>query len=245
MAERSDLLEFNETRYSASGYTLDSPAEKERIELCLGLLKRSHPTRILDVGCGDGIVSGAIKRATGAYVIGMDASMGALEKSRKVCDEVHLVEFGSASLPLPDQSVDAIFAGEVIEHLFQTEQFLEELLRVSRPEGRLVISTPNLASWYNRLFVLMGLQPLFTDTGVRVSSSGNWLYKPNLPAGHIRNFTLSSLVHLVRSCGWEVESAHGVALLGNRWRGFDRLVSRFSPSLAADIILVCKPTPRT
>lgn len=244
MAERSDILEFNETRYSASGYTLDSPAEKERIDLCLSLVGKAKPARILDVGCGDGIVSGALKRATGAHVIGMDASMGALEKSRGICDEVHLVEFGSATLPLPDRSVDAIFAGEVIEHLFQTEQFLEELLRVCKADGRLVISTPNLASWYNRFFLLLGLQPLFTDTGVRVSSSGNWLYRANLPAGHIRNFTLSSLVHLVRACGWDVESVHGVALLGNRWRALDRLVSRLSPSLAADIILVCSPAKR-
>jgi len=240
MADNPDILSYNETRYAQSRYTLESVAEKERIDLCVSLIRAGSPTRVLDVGCGDGIISAVLKKETGAFLVGMDASSAALEKAAKVCDEVHRVEFGTGALPLPDGAVDAIFAGEVIEHLFFTEDFLDELRRVAKPGAKLVLSTPNLASWYNRVFVLMGLHPLFTDTGVRPSSSGNWLYKPNLPAGHIRNFTLSSLKHLARSCGWEVERAYGVALLGNRWRGLDRFISRHFPSLAADIILECR-----
>lgn len=240
MADRSELEGFNETRYASSGYTLESTAEKERIAKCVSLLKASKPSKVLDVGCSDGIISQVLKRETGAYVIGMDASATALEKARLVCDEVHRVEFGTQTIPLPDACVDGIFAGEVIEHVFYTEAFLEELRRVAKPGCRMAISTPNLSSWYNRIFVLLGLQPLFTETGVRTSSSGNWLIKPNLPAGHIRNFTLSSLKHLVKACGWEIEETHGLALLGNKWRVFDRFFSRLSPALAADLILLCR-----
>src|SRR5690606_31505707 len=157
-----------------------------------------------------------LKKETGAYVIGLDGSATALEKARTICDEVHRVEFGTGPLPLADASVDGIFAGEVIEHVFYTENLLDELLRVAKPGCRLVLSTSNLSSCYNRIFVLLGLQPLFTETGVRMSSSGTRLVKPNPPAGHIRNFTLSSLRHLLIACGWEVESARGVALLGNK-----------------------------
>jgi 2-polyprenyl-3-methyl-5-hydroxy-6-metoxy-1,4-benzoquinol methylase len=240
MADRAELEGFNEIRYATSGYTLESTAEKERIAKCVSLLKASKPSKILDVGCSDGIISEVLKRETGAYLIGMDASAAALEKSRLICDEVHRVEFGTQAIPLPDACVDGIFAGEVIEHVFYTEAFLEELLRVAKPGCRMAISTPNLSSWYNRIFVLLGLQPLFTETGVRTSSSGNWLTKPNLPAGHIRNFTLSSLKHLLKTCGWEVEESHGIALLGNKWRSLDRFFSSLSPAIAADLILLCR-----
>jgi 2-polyprenyl-3-methyl-5-hydroxy-6-metoxy-1,4-benzoquinol methylase len=240
MADRAELEGFNEIRYASSGYTLDSTAEKERIAKCVSLLKASKPSKILDVGCSDGIISEVLKRETGAYLIGMDASATALKKARLVCDEVQQAEFGTQPIPLPDACVDGIFAGEVIEHVFYTEAFLEELLRVAKPGCRMAISTPNLASWYNRIFVLLGLQPLFTETGVRISSSGNRFTKPNLPAGHIRNFTLSSLKHLLKTCGWEVEETHGIALLGNKWRPLDRFFSALSPAIAADLILLCR-----
>lgn len=231
---------FNSTRYAQSGYTLESPAEAARIAASLDLLGKLAPRRILDVGCSDGLISAVLKERFGAWVMGLDASEPALEKARQVCDETRRVEFGDCPIPLDDACVDAIHAGEVIEHLFYTERFLEELLRIVKPGGGMVLTTPNLASWYNRVFVLLGYHPLFTDVGVRVSSCGNPFYRANLPAGHIRNFTKTSLVHLLASCGWQVEEVRGVALLGNKWRFLDRWISRLFPGLAADLVILCR-----
>ncbi len=80
---------------------------------------------------------------------------------------------------------------------------------MAKPGAVIVLSTPNLAAWFNRIFILIGSQPMFTDTGVRISASGNRLIKPSLPAGHIRSFTLSSLKHMLRSCNWEPELVVG------------------------------------
>lgn len=231
---------FNEQRYAQSAFTLESSADMARIGKSISLLQARRPRRILDVGCTDGLISGMIKARTGGYVVGMDASSAAIEKAKGVCDEAYVVEFGKGSLPLPDGSFDAIFAGEVIEHVFHTEDFLEELRRVAMPGAHLVISTPNLAAWFNRVFVLLGLQPLFTDTGVRFTAQGNWLIKPSLPPGHIRNFTLSSLKHLLKVSGWNTVSVHGQGILSNRLRYLDRPISRYLPSLASDMILVCR-----
>ena len=231
---------FNEQRYAQSAFTLESFAEKGRIAKSIALLQAHGPKRILDVGCTDGLISGVIKARTGAYVIGMDASAPAIEKAKAICDEAYVVEFGKDRLPIPDASVDAIFAGEIIEHVFHTEDFLEELFRVAAPGARLVLSTPNMAAWFNRVFVLLGLQPLFTDTGVRFSAQGNWLIKPSLPPGHIRNFTLSSLKHLLKVAGWRIESAHGHGILSNKLRYLDKPISSAFPSLASDMILICR-----
>jgi SAM-dependent methyltransferase len=231
---------FNEKRYASSEFTLESRVEGERVQRAVSLLKAFQPKRILDAGCTDGIVSGLFKKETGAYLIGIDSSATALEKARLVCDEVHRAEFGERPLPLADACVDGIYAGEIIEHVFYTEAFLEELHRVAAPGCRMVISTPNLSAWFNRVFVLLGQQPLFTDTGVRPSASGNWMIKPSLPAGHIRNFTLASLKHLLKACGWETEAAYGQSILGNKLRPLDKLICRLSPALASDMMLVCR-----
>jgi hypothetical protein len=42
------------------------------------------------------------------------------------------------------------------------------------------------------------------------------------------------------ACGWEIEGAYGIALLGNKWRPLDRFFSGLSPALAADLILLCR-----
>src|SRR5690606_31284682 len=115
------------------------------------------------------------------------------------------------------------------------------LLRVTKPGGRLILSTPNLAAWINRIAILAGTQPFFTEVGVRPSNQGSFLRKISTPAGHIRNFTQSSLKDLLQRCGWTVESMHGAALLnGGSVQWLDRLVSHAFPSLATDLIFVCR-----
>jgi len=48
-----------------------------------------------------------------------------------------------ASLPLPDSAVDVVANFQVIEHLWDQPQFVTECLRVLRPGGLLLLSTPN------------------------------------------------------------------------------------------------------
>jgi 2-polyprenyl-3-methyl-5-hydroxy-6-metoxy-1,4-benzoquinol methylase len=49
-----------------------------------------------------------------------------------------------------------VFAGEIIGHLFYTEEFLEELHRILKPDGTLILSTPNLVSWANPICLIFG-----------------------------------------------------------------------------------------
>lgn len=55
-------------------------------------------------------------------------------------------------LPVKSNSVDSIFAGEIIEHVIETEKFLDECRRVLKLNGRLVLTTPNKESYLNKLF---------------------------------------------------------------------------------------------
>jgi len=55
--------------------------------------------------------------------------------------------------------VDIIIAGEIIEHIYNTYKFLEECSRIIKKGGFLILTTPNLCSFKNRLKVLFGKLP--------------------------------------------------------------------------------------
>ena len=67
-----------------------------------------------------------------------------------------------------DGSMDVVVANHVIEHLIQTELFINEIYRVLKRGGYAVIATPNLASWHNVFALILGLQP-FSGPNVRIS----------------------------------------------------------------------------
>ncbi|MFZ2112421.1 MAG: class I SAM-dependent methyltransferase [Solirubrobacteraceae bacterium] len=99
--------------------------------------------RVLDIGCGEGHFAAALLRA-GAEVIAVDVAAEPLRRahSRHPVLDLRLVEC-EAPLPLQDTSFDVVWAGETIEHVADTAQWLSELRRVLRSDGLLLISTPD------------------------------------------------------------------------------------------------------
>ncbi|HEY5286638.1 MAG TPA: methyltransferase domain-containing protein [Solirubrobacteraceae bacterium] len=99
--------------------------------------------RVLDVGCGEGHFAAALLRV-GAAVVAVDVAAEPLRRARARHPELdlRLVE-PEAPLPLEDASFDVVWAGETIEHVADTAQWLSELRRVLRSGGMLLISTPD------------------------------------------------------------------------------------------------------
>jgi len=98
--------------------------------------------RVLDIACGEGYGSAALKQAGAASLTGVDISQEACEHASKRYGVTTKV--GDAKkIPLPDKSVDAVVSFETIEHVSNPEKFLDECVRVLAPGGRLIISTPN------------------------------------------------------------------------------------------------------
>ncbi len=79
-------------------------------------------------------------------------------------------ELEHGGLPLADGCADAVLFSEILEHLVDPDQALDELRRVLRPGGHLMLSTPNLAAWYNRALLLAGVQPVFSEVSLRGST---------------------------------------------------------------------------
>jgi SAM-dependent methyltransferase len=98
--------------------------------------------RVLDVACGTGYGLGILRQA-GARVIGIDVSTAAALEARGGDPETRVLVADGARLPFCDRSFEVIVSFETIEHLQNRERFLEELCRVLRDEGLLILSTPN------------------------------------------------------------------------------------------------------
>jgi 2-polyprenyl-6-hydroxyphenyl methylase/3-demethylubiquinone-9 3-methyltransferase len=106
------------------------------------LLGRARPgERALDLGCGVGDFTAALAEA-GVQAIGVDASALAVRIARERhpgLDFRHVP--AEDALPFPDAGFDLVWLGGVIGHVLDTEGFLDEVARVLRGGGRLVLST--------------------------------------------------------------------------------------------------------
>lgn len=98
---------------------------------------------VLDLGCGEGAFAAALAGA-GARPIGVDVAAAALERARERHPDLDLRRAAPGEpLPLEDASVDLVWASEVLAFVPDTAHVLSEVRRVLRPEGRLLVTTPN------------------------------------------------------------------------------------------------------
>ena len=120
--------------------------------------------RILDVGCGAGQVVGKLTEA-GYEAHGIDVSEPNIDRARKFSDRCQL--YDGRRLPFDDGHFASVGALNVLEHVEEPEAFIKELVRVTVPEGRLVISSPN----FFRVFGFRDYHPKMRGLGNKLA---NW-----------------------------------------------------------------------
>jgi SAM-dependent methyltransferase len=96
--------------------------------------------RVLDVGCGAGQVVGKLTEA-GYEAHGVDVSEPNIERARRFSDRCQC--YDGRRLPFDNGHFASVGALNVLEHVEEPEAFIAELVRVTAPGGRLVISSPN------------------------------------------------------------------------------------------------------
>ena len=198
------------------------------------LAAASAPAIVVDLGCGDGFATGVAARRNAAHrFAGLDWSTSSLTQAAGRGIAVLRAGLDTA-LPIRSGSVDVVVMSEVIEHLVDTDFAVEEVYRILRPGGTLLLSTPNLAAWYNRGLLALGIQPVFSEVSLR-SVFGR---PGSQVAGHLHMFTRRALVEFLAAYGLAC-----VHITGARYhdvpamlRPLDRLFCHW-PS-AASILLV-------
>jgi SAM-dependent methyltransferase len=214
-------------------------AQANRVRPVLSSLNST--SRLLDIGSGAGVGAALIAEvANVGHVTCIDISVPALGEVRRRGFSPIVASAEGHKLPFPSGTFDIVILDEVIEHLVDTDSIMDEIHRVLKNDGQLLISTPNLASWFNRLALLFGVQPAFSEVSFRKihGRPGSGI------VGHLRLFTRRSLIEFVDHNGFNVRHAVGVPFpeLPFALRGVDRLLAKI-PSVAGGSVIVADRRP--
>ena len=179
--------------------------------------------KYLDVGCADGSFTIQVAKNVGAHeVCGVDISAEALKIASSKRVKTFYADLNKEQLPFQNSSFDLITAIEVIEHLTDTDNLLQESYRCLRRDGYFVITTPNLASWVNRILLLLGYIPAMYDVSFKYRVGKPFNNKRPFQSSHLRLYTLKALVDHLEIYGFKIISRKGTTLAKNE--GFMKLL---------------------
>jgi len=190
---------------------------RNRWEACIFWAPKGE--RVLDVGCGHGIVLFNLKDKF-KELYGIELSKARVETARKTLAgyNTHIVE-GNIELgtPFDEAYFDVVICSDVIEHVIDVKAAFWEMHRLLRKGGSLVLNTPNVARWKGRLTLLFGKFPSTSapSEGIDVRAEGELL-----DGGHLHYFTFSLLNNLCREVGFSQVSNYGFGRMGvlhNLW----------------------------
>jgi len=166
-------------------------------------LKMLEGKDILDVGCASGSISKYIAQM-GYKVYGIDT----LESSIEIANEFFSNPNATYELrdmikqPFAENSFDCILFFETIEHVENPAQFLREFHRILRPNGCLILSTPNAASLKNMLYALSYRKRLKREIISKEIKTEQ--KRTGTQLEHIYNWDFPVLVRLLDKCGFDL-----------------------------------------
>ena len=219
-------------------------------DLTIYPLLKNFSGNVLEYGAGSGslLLSLALDDRFKSLV-GVDISNIALQKiaeawndmakiHSKSLDKLTLIAPVDDALPaVPSNSVDVILSLDTIEHVLNPYTVLDELYRVSKPEGIFIISVPNYGYIKHVVQLLRGRQPV-TGGGEAVEHwrTAGW------DGWHLHTFTRESLNALLLDCGWQPTLWTGYGDKG-KWFGLEILRRKFPAFWSGALTVVCRRIP--
>lgn len=195
---------------------LESLIRVFRSRRCRAIEAFARKGRIIDVGCGRGLLLG-LMRGRGWDAHGVEVSETAAHHARDVLGlPVWVGEF--AESPQPPASVDAVVIWHVLEHLLDPVAALAKAAEVLRPDGILVVAVPNFESW-------------------QAAFSGRHWFHLDVPR-HYHHFRTPVLLRLLEEQGFSVEAVRHFSLEQNPYGWIQSLFNRlgFRFNLLYDIL---------
>lgn len=156
--------------------------QRQRFAHITDLIRGQGP--VLDVGCGSSRIIGALPAGS----VGLDVLIRKLRYVRKFSKM--LVCGSGFTLPFQDASFPCVLCSQVIEHVPKNSPILDELCRVLKPGGRLVLGTPDYANW----------EWVITEKLYGMFAPGAYADE------HISHYTCAELVRLFENRGFRLEA---------------------------------------
>jgi SAM-dependent methyltransferase len=176
------------------------------LERALALLKEKGLASLLDIGCGFGGVAAFSAAALGIRdVHGVDRDARAVKGAKGKGVQARCAVLGSEPLPYEDGRFDLVTSFGMLDYLPDFDPAIEEIVRLIKPGGYVLISLPNLASWHNRLALLLGYQPRDVEISQRylVGVHPHYSRRGERPVGHIHVPTTRAFRELMEAHGLE------------------------------------------
>ena len=193
--------------------------------------------RILDIGFfrGDLAVE-RFQNIAQPEIYGIDIDPKAIISAKKF--KIKTIKYDlEKGLPYKSNFFDIISANQIIEHLVDIDLFVQEIYRVLKPKGYVVLSTENLSSWHNIFALTLGWQA-FSQHISRRSYIGNPLRLQKTKGEHedihIKIFTPRGLKDLFTIYNFKVEVAFGAGYYPF-WGLPSYLLSKLDPTHCAFI----------
>jgi len=225
----------------------------DAVDLIIKMLEPNPNASLLDIGCGDG--SNTIKFAARTQTEDAHGIEIVDELAKIAVDKGIRIKKTDLNQkwPIESKTFDVVTSNQVIEHLWNTRLFVNEVFRVLKPSGYAVIATENLASWPNVFALFLGYQP-FSTTNICGLSLGNplaWHLDEPLDrtlfekykdiggggvSGHIRVLTYRGLTDLFVMKGFQVEEIAGAGYLPFQGK-FSRMLSSLDPRHAHFLVI--------
>jgi len=231
------ILDYNKEIYCAeeeNSYILRK-YHQIRINIVFNLIKKEIHSKgknikMLSLACATGIFEERVIEELGINVHGIDGTKESIEQAIK---RGIMTKIGDVSKKLPynDQTFDIVYAGEIIEHLIDTRFFLQEVNRILKPQGVFVLTTPNLATFPDRIRFLSGKTPR------QIQPMHPYLFL------HIRPFTFQSLRDSLERTGFSIEEIKSnYVYLWNSEIAKSRTLAKLFPTLGGTLIVKARKT---
>lgn len=168
-------------------------------------LEKLRPQRVLDLGCGSGSLTAAIRDA-GFAVEGMDPSAAGLELATKTFPAIRFTQGSIDDDPPLEwlQAFDAVVSTEVVEHLYNPRALPLFIKKVMKPGGAALITTPYHGYWKN----------------LALSLANKWDAHHSVfwEHGHIKFFSRKTLAELFEREGFQTVSFQGLGRFPCLWK---------------------------
>lgn len=178
--------------------------------------------KYLDIGTGNGDFTLMISsQICSNEIFGIDINNEAVSLAKEKGINSFALNINNQKLPFPNDYFDLITSMDIIEHLTNSDNLLNEVFRVLKPGGVFLVSSPNIGSWLSIISLLFGYLPPSYEISLehRIGKPFGEKVKIPLaekPVGHIKPYNLRSLKEHLEIIGFKIQDVQSTRLINNK-----------------------------